>query len=83
MSVVLKKSDDGLINAKDMMDGQLSVIVEWPSGTYIGQVIQRSNSHLFAVGSIHYWSDFFTGAWNSNEKCRVRVLKPGEELMVT
>jgi hypothetical protein len=83
MPVILKsKPDESIIAVRDMVDGQIGVIVEWSYGqqTFNGRVVQRSGHTIFTIG--------MGGGqvWDNCEKltlsCNVRLLKKGEILEV-
>lgn len=66
-----------------MKDGDVGVIVSWSTGDYIGQVVQRYKNYIITVGqsSGYGLGEYFAGDCNSGN--RVRLLEPGEKLIVT
>lgn len=85
MPVTLKqKTDEVIVAARDMKDGQIGVIVKWGdsnlSSSLIGRVVQKYATSLIVIGmtSGHSFGD--TRKW---EDCyQVRLLKKGEILEI-
>lgn len=71
------------ICAKDMKDGDVGVITAWTYGLYIGRVVQRYKDCLICLGtkSGNGWGEYFKSS-HRNEEDRVRLLVPGDELIV-
>jgi len=82
----LKKDKPSDICVADMKDGDIAVITKWSCGGYIGYIIQRYKDFLITVGSRSGkgWGEYFKpgDTFKRSEDCRVRLLEPGEELIV-
>lgn len=82
----LKSDRPSDICVDDMKDGNIAVITKWGNTDYIGRVVQRYNDSLICVGNYSGkgWGDYFNPSRKSirNEKYCVRLLEPGEELVV-
>lgn len=81
MSVKLvENKKESLVCPKDMKDGQIGVIVEWPGTGYIGTVVQAYEDCLISVGeySLKRWSH----RSDQNRSCLIRLLEPGETIEV-
>lgn len=75
------QSEDSIICIDDMKDGDIGVIVKWTYSQYCGSIIQRYKNTLITLGadSGHSWTTIFK---SPNPCCHVRLLKPGELLVV-
>lgn len=74
----------GIVDSKDLEDGDVGVIVDWTNGDYIDQVVQRTGRDLITLGASR--NDSWTGYYDSpgrNNSCLIRLLSPGEILVVT
>lgn len=75
------------INVLKMQDGQLGVIKEWSgwSDNYVGLLVYRHGDDLIQVGGTRgqLWERLFRDIKpNTFERCYVRVLNPGEKVIV-
>lgn len=79
----LKTDEPNDICVKDMKDGDIAVITNWSCGDYIGLVVQRYKDFLITVGSRsgNGWNEYFKHG-SGSKNCCVRLLEPGEELIV-
>jgi len=86
MLKLIEKSKINGINILDMKDGDVGVIISWcvDSWDYEGRIVQRYGAHLVTLGSrFGGGSDnFFTEKTSRNSMNRVRLLTPGETLIV-
>lgn len=67
---------------KDLPEGKLATIVEWGNdGTtspYVGAIVQKFENKLIWIGKGDSWSSHAI----SCKENRVRILEPGEELII-
>jgi len=61
------------IHVSEMKDGDVAVIVKWPTTAYIGSVIQMHRTKLTQIGGIQEWSPIPSPGAIAN----VRLLPPG------
>lgn len=89
MKVRLKEQNDGSIHVSKMKDGDMAVIMpSW--GSYEGTIVQRCDKSLVRLGyskSEGWPSAFMLGriyqiTETSSPQCRVRLLKPGDVLVI-
>ena len=73
---------DGTVNAGTLVEGQVAVIVSWNNEDHIGKIVQRFRDSLIHLGGQPGSS--FTTFFESRtpDTYRVRILKPGETLVV-
>ena len=69
------------INVKEMVDGQIAVITEWPITEHVGTIVQRYGDDLIALGksSGNCWSDSL-GPERVMTDCCVEILLRGTTL---
>jgi hypothetical protein len=77
------KPDDS-IHVSQMKDGEIAVIVSWSYPEPVGQIVQRYDECLVALGGTwgKGWSMAFEDDGIKNTKCRVKILPPGTLLEV-
>jgi len=78
----LKTDKSSGIYVNDMEDGDIAVVVDWTIPSIVGRIVQRYKDSLITIGmnSGEGWTNCFLQ--EKNEHCRVRLLEPGEELIV-
>lgn len=78
------QGNERVVDSKDLEDGDVGVIVDWTNGDYIDQVVQRTGRDLITLGASR--NDSWTVYYDSpgrNNSCLIRLLSPGEILVVT
>jgi hypothetical protein len=83
MSVKLSKGcSKSVVEAKDMKDGQIGIIVDWGSqkNLYVGRIVQVFGDTLLTIGETkgQCWSQHVL-----KDDCLVRLLEVGEMIEVT
>lgn len=73
------------IPSNQMKDGEMGIITRWAAGKYVGRIVQRYANHLIAIGMVECdsWPNWFADREYSHNDCRVRLLQPGEEIVIT
>jgi len=82
--VRLKKNYGNSIPLKEMKDGQIAEIVEYPlSPSYIGDIVMRHGDDLLVVGMVEgcSWSGIFDDG-SIDDRDTVRLLRDDEPLYV-
>lgn len=84
MNVKLVKNENLGIAVNEMKDGDIGIIVQWQSGFYLNQIVQRCGESLISIGKPQYnsWPKLFKSDADF-EKLRVRLLKAGDTIEVT
>lgn len=77
------QGNERVVDSKDLEDGDVGVIVDWTNGDYIDQVVQRTGRDLITLGAPR--NDSWIGYYDSpgRNDCLIRLLSPGEILVVT
>jgi hypothetical protein len=74
------------IPIKDLKDGEIAVVTQWPVPHYIGLIVQRYGDYLITLGSAHSssWAKFFIKDFSTGQfdDCKVRVLPKGTQIEI-
>ena len=72
------------IHVKQMLDGQIAVIINWSYREYIGRIVQRFGNHLINLGHTesNSWPELFLPDSQLPKTCRVFILPPGTKLEI-
>lgn len=81
MKLTAKLKEQTLINPNDMKDGDVAVIVQWPSG-YIGYIVMKLGEDLIQVGKPSGTGWPKKGGYTFNG-CLVRLLGEGDVIEFT
>lgn len=70
------------IQASELKDGEIAVILSSPHKNHIGGIVMRYKRDLISIGEEcgKGWSQFFP---TSSSEIRVRVLEKGEQIVIT
>lgn len=70
------------IQAGELRDGEIAVILSSPHRHHIGKIVMRYKEDLISIGEDcgKAWSQFFP---TSSSEIRVRVLERGEQIVIT
>ncbi len=78
-------SSDDSIHPKYLQDGEIAEIVLWSNNNFdpVGKIVQRFEDKLIVLGELSGNSYATVCHCNNNEEVRVRILKPGERIVIT
>ena len=79
MKILNSPLDD--IEARNLKEGQVAVITQWPVD-YRGLIIIRNGNMLIEVGGIHAWDGVTESTIIDHTQFRVRVLPKGTRIEV-
>ncbi len=76
---------DNSIHPKCLQDGEIAEVILWSNKDLdpVGKIVQRFEDKLIVLGELSDNSYTSVCHCNNNDKVRVRILRPGERIVIT